>query len=242
MTALRQKLIDEIELRGLAANTKESYVRSVALLARYHHRSPDLLSDEEIKNYLLYLLREKKLAPKSLIVTVSGLRFFYRFVLQRSTIEIEQALPRLKGPVRRPEVYSVEELQKLFTCPSLNRKHRAMFMTAYGAGLRAFELGNLTIAHLRSDRMQIRVDGGKGNKDRYTLLSPRLLEEPIGGSGALLIGSFPARPTANNQSRAKAPVTHSMFGWSEPVFRIEVDCILFATVSQLISWKPDWTF
>ena len=177
MTALRQKLIDEIQLRGFSIHTQDSYVRSVTGLARFYHRSPDQIVDDEIKAYLLHLLRIKKLAVSSIIVAVSALRFFFGQVLRRPTKAIEEALPRMKKPVLRPKVYSVQELEQLLGWPQLNRKHRAMFMTTYAAGLRVSELCQLRIGDLLSDRHQIHVVQGKGKKERYTLLSPRLLEE-----------------------------------------------------------------
>jgi integrase/recombinase XerD len=177
MTPLRQKLIDEIQLRGFSIHTQDSYVRSVYGLAGFYRRSPDLIEDEEIKTYLLHRLRDDQLAPSSLIVTVSGLRFFYGAVLHRPTEAIEKALPRMKKPVRRPQVYSVQELDQLFSHPGLNRKHRALLMTTYAAGLRVSEVCQLRIPDLISERAQIRVVQGKGKKDRYTLLSPRLLQE-----------------------------------------------------------------
>jgi len=177
MIPLRQKLIDEIQLRGFSPHTQDSYVRSVAGLARFYHRPPDQIGDEDIKAYLLHLLRDQKLACSSLIVAVSALRFFYGQVLHRPTTVIEHALPRMKKPVRRPRVYSVQELEQFFQCPKLSRRHRALFMTIYAAGLRVSEACQLRVADLLSDRHQIRVVAGKGNKDRYTLLSPRLLTE-----------------------------------------------------------------
>lgn len=177
MTILRQRLIEEIQLRGFSPRTQSAYVFYVTGLARFYHRSPDQISDEELRNYLLYLLRERHLSPNSLIVAVSALRFFYGHVLHRPTQAIEEALPRMRRPVQRPRVYSIQELERLFGLPRLNRKHRALFLTAYAAGLRVSELCHLRIAHLLSDRHQIHVVGGKGRKDRYTLLSPRLLQE-----------------------------------------------------------------
>jgi integrase/recombinase XerD len=177
MTPLRQKLIDEIQLRGFSIHTQDSYVRSVYGLAGFYDRSPDLIGDEEIKTYLLHRLRDDQLGPSSLIVRVSGLRFFYGAVLHRPTEAIENALPRMKKPVRRPQVYSVQELDQLFSWPKLNRKHRAMLMTTYAAGLRVSEVCQLRIPDLLSDRGQIRVVQGKGKKDRYTIFSPRLIEE-----------------------------------------------------------------
>ena len=177
MTPLRQKLIDEIQLRGFSIHTQDAYVRSVAGLAQFYHRSPDRIEDEEIKAYLLHLLRIKKLAASSLIVIISGLRFFFRQVLRRPTEAIELALPRMKKPVRRPQVYSVQQLEQLFGCPDLKRKNRALLMTTYAAGLRLSEVCHLRVEDLLSDRHQIRVVQGKGKKDRYTLFSPRLVEE-----------------------------------------------------------------
>ena len=177
MTPLRQKLIDEIQLRGFSIHTQDSYLRSVTGLARFYHRSPDQIAADEIKAYLLHLLRIKKLAVSSIIVAVSALRFFYGQVLHRPTKAIEEALPRMKKPVLRPRVYSLQQVARLLNCPDLNRKHRALFMTTYAAGLRVSEVCQLRIGDLLSERHQLHVVQGKGNKDRYTLLSPRLLVE-----------------------------------------------------------------
>jgi integrase/recombinase XerD len=138
MTPLRQKLIDEVQLRGFSINTQDSYVRCVAGLAQFYHRSPDQIGDEQIKDYLLLLLRIRKLAVSSIIVAVSALRFFFGQVLHRPMKAIEEALPRMKKPVQRPRVYSVAELERLFGYPDLNRKHRAMFLTTYATGLRVY--------------------------------------------------------------------------------------------------------
>src|SRR5258708_11141024 len=177
MTSLRQKLIEEIQLRGFSIHTQDSYLRSVAALAQFYHRSPDKLADDEIKAYLLHLLRVRKLAVSSIIVAVSALRFFYGQILRRSTEAIEKALPSMKKPILRPRVYSVQELERLFGCPDLNPKQRALLMTPYAAGLRVSEVCHLRIPDLLSDRSQIRLVQAKGNKHRYTLFSPRVQEE-----------------------------------------------------------------
>jgi integrase/recombinase XerD len=177
MTTLRQRLIDEIQLRGFSPNTQTSYIHWVAALAQFYHRSPDQLTDYEIKGYLLHLLRVRKLAVGSLIVAVSSLRFFFGQVLHRPTQAIEEALPRMKKPVQRPRVYSVAELERLFEQPGLNRKHRAIFLTTYAAGLRVSEVCHLRIVDLQSDRNQIRIVQSKSQKDRYTIFAPRLQQE-----------------------------------------------------------------
>lgn len=176
MNTLRQRLIDQLELRGRSSRTQDSYVGAVSLLARHYHRSPERISDGELQAYLLYLLREKHNSAGTLIVAVSALRFFYRHVLGRPTAAIETALPRMKRPVVRPRVFSPEQVRRLLAVEALSLKHRTLLMTAYASGLRASELCRLRPEHILSDRGQIRVEQGKGRKDRYTVLSPRLLE------------------------------------------------------------------
>lgn len=177
MNILRQKLIDEIEVRGLSRNTKESYIGFVSRLARHYRRPPDRISDAELRAYLLHLLREKKLGAGSLSIAVSALRFFYHHVLQRPTEAIETALPRMKKPVLRPRVYSPEQVAKLLSVEGINFKHRTMLMTTYAAGLRVSETCRLRPEHILGERGQIRIEEGKGGKQRYSVLSPRLLEQ-----------------------------------------------------------------
>jgi integrase/recombinase XerD len=177
MTTLRQQFNRELVIRGMSPKTQEAYVRAVRDLALHYHKTPDLVSDEEIKNYLLYLVQEKHLAPSSVNVAVSGMRCFYDLVLHRSCEHLGQVLPRSLKAIRRPQVYSIEELERLFTIGCVHPKHRVFLMTVYGGGLRLGEACRLQACHLDSARMQIRVEAGKGRKDRYTLLSPRLLEE-----------------------------------------------------------------
>ena len=149
----------------------------VAALARHYDRSPDRLSCEQLKDYLFHLARDKKLAPSTLNQAVSALRCFYQLVLHRPMEQLASSLPRVAHDVRRPQVFSAQELERLLTvgCPHL--KHRVFLMTVYGAGLRLNEACHLKAEHIVSARMQIRVELGKGRKDRYTLLSPRLLDE-----------------------------------------------------------------
>ena len=177
MKTLRQKLIDELDLRGFSPHTKLSYVGTVYRMARHFDRSPEQLTDEDLKQYLLHLLREREFSPSSMLCTVSALRFFYRHVLNRSTEAVEATLPRVRKHTVRPRVYSPAEIQQLLNAPGLNRKHRVLLMTTYAAGLRVSEVCRLRPQDILSGRMQIRVEAGKGRKDRYTLLSPTLLEE-----------------------------------------------------------------
>lgn len=177
MTALRQKLIDELDLRGFAKNTKDNYVGAVYRLARHFKKSPDQITDEELKQYLLYLIRDQQRSASTMSVVTSAFRFFYGHVLHRSTATIEEALPRVRQKTIRPRIYSPEEIERLLSVEGLNPKHRALLMTTYAAGLRVSEVCNLKVEDIMTSRMQIRVNQGKGGKDRYTILSPRLLNE-----------------------------------------------------------------
>ena len=177
MTKLRQKYIDELELRGFSPLTIKNYVTNVARLAEYYNTPPNELSDDQIKGYLLHQIREKKWKPSTINGAVAALRQFYQLVECRSFEEVEAAIPRTKQGVKRPEVLSAEELERLFNAPRVNLKHRAIIMTTYAAGLRIGETCRLKHTDILTDRMQIRIVQGKGRKDRYTVLSHRLLGE-----------------------------------------------------------------
>lgn len=177
MTPLRQQLITALTVKRYSPKTHEAYIGAVAGLARHYGRSPDLLGDEEIKAYLLHLHQERRLSASSLNVAVSGLRFFYSHVLERSIAEVEKALPRPKQPKQYARVYSSQEIKLLLSRGCTQLKHRVFLMTVYGAGLRLNEACHLQARDIESDRMMIRVNQGKGAKDRYTILSPWLLEE-----------------------------------------------------------------
>lgn len=174
MSKLRTRMIDDMTLRGMAAKTQDGYVRAVAQLAVYYHRSPDRISDREVQSYLLHLMRERKLSWSSCNVAVHGLRFFYHQTLGREKTTFH--IPGPRKPSRLPEILSQEEVARLFAHTRLPR-HRVLLRTAYAAGLRVNELVHLRVCDIDSERMTIRVEQGKGAQDRYTLLSPRLLTE-----------------------------------------------------------------
>ena len=174
MSALRKQMEADMAVRGLAYRTRETYVHSVAKLARFYGRGPDRISEAEVQRYLLHLLEERKLAHSSCNIVCSALEFFYRITLKRR--ETEFCLPRPKVPARLPQVLSREEVAALIEKTS-NVKHRALLMATYGGGLRLQEVCHLKLCDIDSDRMTLRVEQGKGAKDRYTLLSTRLLSE-----------------------------------------------------------------
>jgi integrase/recombinase XerD len=174
MTQLRQRMIDEMTLRGFSLRTHESYLGAVTDLARYYKKSPDQLNVDDVRQYLLHLERERQLSWSSLNVAVSGLRFFYFDTLKWEPVAME--IPRRQKQTRLPEVLSREEVDRLLGTVT-NLKHRMLLTTTYAAGLRLNEVIHLRVSDLDSSRMLIRVEQGKGRKDRYTILSPRLLGE-----------------------------------------------------------------
>ena len=164
-------------LRGYSERTQEAYVQQVYQLARHFRQSPDQLANQQVRAYLLHLARERKLAPSSINQAVMACRFLYERVLHREVEALRQALPFTRKPILRPQVYSPAELERIFTVGCPHPKHRAFLMTVYGAGLRLNEACHLKAEHLDAARQQIRIVQGKGRKDRYTLFSPRLLQE-----------------------------------------------------------------
>lgn len=173
MTELRKKMIRDMQLRRFSPRTQQTYLSAVTALAKHFKQSPDLIPQERVQDYLLYLLNERKLAWSSVDVYANGLQFFFRVTLGRASVFL---LPPRQHAQRLPEVLSGSELERLFAAVG-NLKHRVMLMVAYAGGLRLGELIHLKVTDIDSHRMMIRVEQGKGNKDRYTLLSQRLLNE-----------------------------------------------------------------
>ncbi len=174
MTPLRCQMIEDLTVRGLAANTHKAYLHAVSQLAQYYNRRPDQLSTREVQRFLVHLHEERGLAWSSCNLYSHGLRFFYRVTLNRAAADFY--VPSPKPEQRLPEILSREEVRSLFQATA-NHRDRALLMTAYGAGLRASEVIGLKISDIDSDRMMLRIDQGKGKKDRYSLLSDSLLSE-----------------------------------------------------------------
>ena len=173
MTPLRQKLIRQMDLKNLSPHTRRSYLNAVNGLARHYQKSPETITSEMIEDYLLYLKNEKGNAPASCSLVLTGLRFFYKHVLDQ---QIDIGFRLGKKPRKLPTVLTKDQVWKIINTPR-NIKHRLALMTTYAAGLRAGELRRLKPEHIDSQRMLIKVVDGKGRKDRYTMLSRMLLEE-----------------------------------------------------------------
>ena len=174
MNSLRRRMVEDMQIRNLAVNTQESYTQQVSLFARYFQKSPELLGPEQIRAYQVYLTNEKKLSTGSIVIAISALRFLYRVTLKKDW-SFADLIPAPKMPKKLPVILSPEEVLQFLDCVR-SRKHRAILTTCYAAGLRISEAIALTPPAIDSKRMVIRVEQGKGQKDRYVMLSPKLLE------------------------------------------------------------------
>ena len=174
MTPLREKMIAEMQLRRFSENTQESYLRSVSGLAGHYKISPDTITGDQLKSYCLFLANERKLEWSTINTITAGICFFYTETLGRKDIAL--SIPKRKTPKRLPEILAKDELRAVFSSVK-NQKHRTILMTTYGCGLRISEVISLKPSDIDSSRMMVRIEKGKGDKDRYTILSPRLLRE-----------------------------------------------------------------
>ena len=174
MTSLRRRFIEDMQIRNLAVNTQKSYIQQVSRFAQYFQKSPEVLGPDHIRAYQLYLTNEKKLSTGSITVAISALRFLYRVTLKKDW-PFDDFIPAPKAPKKLPIIVSPEEVLQFLDCVR-SRKHRAILTTCYAAGLRISEAVALKPPAIDSKRMVLRVEQGKGKKDRYTLLSPKLLE------------------------------------------------------------------
>lgn len=174
MTALRKRMIREMTLRGFSRMTHKAYLSHVISLARHYRRAPDLLSNEEVRDFLAHMIQERKLSWSTCSQAANAFRFLYGATLGRPASEFYVPAPR--QPQKLPEILSREEVCRLLRSP-VYPKHRLLLATIYSAGLRVSEVAQLKVSDVDTDRMTIRVEQGKGAKDRYVPLSARLLEQ-----------------------------------------------------------------
>ena len=173
MTSLRQRMLEDMQVRRLSPFTQRTYVETVARFARYFDRSPERLGPKQIRAYQVYLATERGLATGSLLVAVAALRFLYRVTL-RKRWSFDDVIPAPKKPQSLPVVLSPQEVVRFLDAVQA-AKHRAILTTCYAAGLRISEAIGLTVSVIDSQRMVLRIANGKGQKDRYVMLSPKLL-------------------------------------------------------------------
>lgn len=172
MTPLRRRMLEDMQLLNFSAATQKSYIHYIAEFAKHYDVSPEKLGLDEIRNYRLYLMGEKQLSPQSVNCFVSAAKFLYFRTLEMPWPE--DAIPYAKVPEKLPCVLSAEEVDRFFRAVALLR-HRAVLMLCYGSGLRISEACGLQVSDIDSKRMLIRVQHGKGGKDRFSVLSYRML-------------------------------------------------------------------
>jgi integrase/recombinase XerD len=171
ISPLRQRMIEDMRMRKFGEKTQSNYLRAVRQFAKYLGRSPDTASVEELRNYQLYLV-DNGTSPASLNAAISGIKFFFNITLDRP--ELVAKLQPVHKPRKLPEILSPDEVRRLIAAAG-NLKHQTALALAYATGLRVNEVVHLKIGDIDSQRMTLRVDQGKGLKDRYAMLSPLLL-------------------------------------------------------------------
>jgi len=173
MTELRKRMIECLQLRGLSERTQDSYVRAVRQLAEHYHKSPDLISEEELRQYFLFIKNVKHYSRNTMTIAICGVRFLYEHTLNRNwaIFGIVRPAPEKKLPV----ILSKKEVRQILSCLRLPR-YQVCLKTIYSCGLRLQEGTNLQVADIDSARLMIHVRHGKGAKDRYVPLPKRTLQ------------------------------------------------------------------
>lgn len=173
MNALRARMIEDLQLRDLSENTQKNYLLTVRQLAKYYRKSPEEISEEELRAYLLYLSKVKKVSPSTFNVALAGIKFFYQHTLQRPWAIFD--LARAPGGKKLPIVLSIAEVRSILDCVRRPR-YRVCLSTIYACGLRVQEAVSLQVKDIDSARHLIHICHGKGGKDRYVPLPQLLLE------------------------------------------------------------------
>lgn len=220
MTPLRQRMLEDMSIRNLAENTQQSYLQQISSYAKHFHRSPEVLGPEDVRTYQVYLTAERNLSATSVGIATAALRFLYKVTLKQNWAPDEIPMP--KKPFKLPVVLSPEEVMHFLDCVD-SVKHRTLLATAYAAGLRVSEATHLKVTDIDSQRMVLRVDQGKGRKDRFVMLSPRLLdvlraywklERP---NPWLFPGGIPGQPITRSAVEQVCQKAHRAAGITKPI-------------------------
>ena len=173
MTALRERMIEDLQLHGLSNNTQLCYVRSVRFLAEYYRKPPDQITEEELREYFLFLIKERRVSPSTFRIALCGIKFFYEHTLQKHWATLELARPPAEKKL--PVVLTIDEVRQVLGCLRSPR-YRVCLSTIYACGLRIQEGTHLRVQDIDGERKMIHVCHGKGGKDRYVPLSQPGLE------------------------------------------------------------------
>ena len=172
VSPLRQRMLEDMHMRKLAPKTQQSYIRAVSRFAKYLGRSPDTATAEDLRRYQLHLV-DAGTSPITLNATITGLKFLFDVTLGHG--DVLAKMQSIRVPRKIPVVLNKQEVSRLIACAS-NLKHQTALALAYGTGLRVNEVVSLKVTDIDSQRMTLRVEQGKGGKDRYAMISPILLE------------------------------------------------------------------
>lgn len=220
MTPLRQRMLEDMGIRNLAENTQLSYLQQVTLYAKHFHRSPEELGPEQVRAYQVHLTKTRKLAPGSVSIATSALRFLYKVTLKRDWAPDDIPMP--KKAFKLPVVLSPGEVAHFLACVD-SLKQRTILTTAYAAGLRVSEVVHLKVTDIDSQRMVLRVDQGKGRRDRYVMLSPRLLQalrkywKVVRPGTWLFPGEIPGQPISTSAVELACQKAHRAAGIAKPI-------------------------
>ena len=172
VSPLRQRMLEDMHMRKLAPKTQQSYIRAVSRFAKYLGRSPDTATAEDLRRYQLHLV-DAGTSPITLNATITGLKFLFDVTLGHG--DVLAKMQSIRVPRKIPVVLNKQEVSRLIACAG-NLKHQTALALAYGTGLRANEVVSLKVTDIDSQRMTLRVEQGKGGKDRFAMISPVLLE------------------------------------------------------------------
>ena len=244
ISPLRQRMIDDMRMRKFGEKTQLDYIRAVRNFTKYLGRSPDTATVEDLRKYQLHLV-DHGISPASLNSAISGLKFFFNVTLDRSDLMAKMQPVHL--PRKLPVILSPEEVSRLIAAAG-NLKHQTALAVAYGTGLRVNEVVNLKVGDIDSQRMTLRVEQGKGQKDRYAMLSPVLLERlrvwwrvaraqgKMLDGGWLFPGQNPVRPLSARQLNRAIHAAAEEAGIDK---RISMHSLRHAFATHLLEQKVD---
>jgi integrase/recombinase XerD len=244
MSPLRLRMLDDMRMRKFGEKTQLDYVRAVRAFTKYLGRSPDAASVEDLRNYQLHLV-DHGISPASLNAAISGLKFFFSVTLDRGDLMAKMQPVHL--PRKLPVILSREEVSRLIAAAG-NLKHQTALALAYGTGLRVNEVVALKVGDIDSQRMTLRVEQGKGQKDRYAMLSPVLLERlrvwwrvaraqgKMLDGGWLFPGQNPVRPLSARQLNRAIHAAAAEAGIEK---RISMHSLRHAFATHLLEQKVD---
>lgn len=244
VSPLRRRMMEDMRMRKLGPKTQKDYLRHVCKLAIYLHRSPESATVEDLRNYQLYLV-DHGTSPISLNAAINGLRFFFNVTVGRP--ELVAKMHKLRIPQKLPTVLSREECARLIAATSI-LQHQVAFSVAYGAGLRSSEVASLKVSDIDSERMMLRIQEGKGGRERYAMLAPVMLERlrtwyRVGrAQGRMLKDAwlFPGQnPVEHVSERTLSRVIHAAALDAGIKKRVHMHCLRHAFATHLLEQKED---